>query len=495
MFFFAAIPALLFLSALGLVIYGALLGDRKLTSRYMALIQSEVDNGLREVESDLHHNSLSVSGPRVLVPLRRILQFEAPPVSVVYLVGMTLVQQERSSMAAQLLRRIAPARGGGFPAAHKFLADYNVANWKDTDAQAQLMLADLETAEQGGVELSIGQLRDYAALLVRFNRRQAAADMLRQHADVHPDLNVQIVQLEKHTREQGDDAKQDPGSALAMGLADFERKRAAGTATIQDVMRAVQLEMFDNQIDRALGLANYGFSIDPDFPDFRRQFSNVLLAKHQWLSERHSAELAEAEKQGTKPPTFDMRNLSLACKIDSANPLVSEELAKAMASGHKLTPAMTQALELSLSSGTATGNTHTMQAKRKLAENDSQNVLQELRLAMNKLPDSPMAMNNLAYAILSFEPENLTEAKELIERALNSPDVSFAGRASMLDTKAEICLFEGDELKAIELFEEAIELDGSKLDTRQKLAEAYQRVGMSELAKVQLERVAELSSQ
>ena len=83
----------------------------------------------------------------------------------------------------------------------------------------------------------------------------------------------------------------------------------------------------------------------------------------------------------------------------------------------------------------------------------------------------------------------------MIERALSIPGSSISDRASMLDTLGEIRLLQGEILVAIQLLEQAIELDGQKLETRRKLVEGYRKARMPELADAQLRRISELESQ
>lgn len=517
LFLLAFFPGLLFWLALGLVVYGSTITKNELASRYLELVQSDIETSMKEVEgkteagpaeeggagADSTHTektSLSDSNSdqaspsttqQVLVPLRRIMQLGNSNERVVYLVARAMARQSRLSMAARMLRDIAPVRGGGFAPAHAFLADYAMASWKGTAAQAEVLLADLQTAERGGMRLSVQQLSNYALLLTKGGRRQEAINMALDHANEHPEMNLLVLQLEKQSGEQGADSR----LALEGGRADFESKTKAGKATFDDVVLAVQLELQDGKIDRALELANYGFKLDKTSPDARRLFSNVLLAKHQAITEQRHEDELRAENLGTAPPPLDLHYLELACQIDSANPAAGPELAKVMFMGQNLKPEMKKALEQSLIDGSASGITHLILANKKLMEKDPHLALPELRLALRKMPYSPIVMNNLAYAILKYEPAKLAEAQELIERALAIPDVSLTDRAAMLDTLAEIRSAKGDDLGAIEMYEEAIKHDGSKLATRKKLAEIYEKVGMKELAKGQLAKIKQLSEQ
>ncbi len=82
-----------------------------------------------------------------------------------------------------------------------------------------------------------------------------------------------------------------------------------------------------------------------------------------------------------------------------------------------------------------------------------------------------------------------------MEQALGISGGSQAIYASMLDTQGQVRLARKDLLGAIDSFEKAIRLDRSKVGTRRQLADAYQQVGMTDLAAVQLRRIAELTEQ
>jgi len=526
MFGIALIPGFLFACTFGLVVSGALLSRQTLAVRYTTLVKEDVDASLGNIDpqlpsasdgpldsaesapavdatendptsqadpsrdkADVNQTESATTARRVLVPLRRIMQLGNSGERVVYLVAISMAKQGRLAMAAQMLRDIAPRKGGGFPYAHAFLADYALPGWKGTPAEVELYISDVLTAERGGVKLSLTHLYNCADLLKVLNRKQEAIDLCRRNVNEHPQLSVLLLQLDRVEGNPGSDARE----ALAGSRAEMERKRKAGEATLEDVKTAVQLEMLDEQIDNALELARYGFALDEKNPEARRIYSSVLLAKHRAVAEERRSALPGAKALGKAPPPIDLRYLELACQIDSANPIVGEELANQMAMGQSLTPELKQALEDSLLDGRATGVTHLILANRKLMDNQPQSALPELRLALLKMPDAPIVMNNLAYAILKYEPGNLPEAKRLIERALQIPGSSPSRQASMFDTLAEIVQAEGDELGAIQFYEEAIKQDGSKLETRRKLAALYAKSGMQELADGQLRKIQDLT--
>lgn len=461
---------------------------------------------------------------RVQVPLRRILQLGNYNPRVAYVVASQLARQGRTGMAARMMRDIAPlgAQGVGKPGfayAHAWLAEYAMMSWKGTDAQAETLLGDLEAAERGGATLTASQVRNFASLLNHFKRTQDAMGLLSDYAPRYRELNLMLAIMYDQEGRHGVLYK----DAVDAGREHFKALHTAGKMTTQDWFYWVQIEMLDKMIDQALRIAQAGYLSDSESPRLRRLYSDVLLAKHIALNADANAEkgspLASAVGAGsTKPndaagdaeengaagpqsPTSldtalpDLRYLEQACKVDSANPALAPELAKAIAMGYSLSPESEQVLMKRLADGSASGITHLILANSMLTGKSPESSLPHLRLALNQMPNNPVVMNNLAYAIMKYEPNKLSEAQQLMERALSIPGTSISERASMLDTLGEIRLSQGDTLVAIGLLEQAIELDGQKLETRRRLVEGYRKAGMPELAEAQLRRISELESQ
>ena len=507
----ALIPLLLLTITVGLVVWGATLSRQQLASRYLELVNESVEANLREVQrpqqaeqskqagadagqsadgsgADGSSDAQAQVSPAVFVSLRRIMQLGNSNERVRYLVGWELAKQGRMGMSAQLLREIAPEGGGGFPAAHAILANYSLAAFDGTEAQAESLLADFAAAEQGGIRLDQQQLRIFAKLLLGFGRKQQAVNVLADHADDYPELHADVVHIMQN---QGNEAR----TALAAFRENFKQKRKSASVTFADVQIAVGLEVLDGEVEKALELAEFGRQLTGSSAESLRLLSQVLIVKHRGVMEQYEAEVGRAKALGNPPPPLDLQYLELAGQLDSANPLVSEELAKVTAMGQDLSAELKTALEQSLVDGSASGVTHLILANRKLADDDPAEALPQLRMALRKMPNSPIVLNNLAYSIMKYEPENLAEARELIERALRLPGASPANLASMCDTLAEIRQASGDTLGAIEAYEQAIKHDGSKLNTRRKLAEAYAQAGMQDLAKGQLAKVEELQAE
>jgi tetratricopeptide (TPR) repeat protein len=107
----------------------------------------------------------------------------------------------------------------------------------------------------------------------------------------------------------------------------------------------------------------------------------------------------------------------------------------------------------------------------------------ELCLAQN--PNMILALNNLAVALSQSEPPQLDRSLELLDRAtkIAGPD------PELLDSKGEVLMRAGRTQEAVTSFEQSISLDNKRIPTRRRLAEAYRKLGLIELALAQEELV------
>jgi cellulose synthase operon protein C len=111
------------------------------------------------------------------------------------------------------------------------------------------------------------------------------------------------------------------------------------------------------------------------------------------------------------------------------------------------------------------------------------------RRALELTPDSPVALNNLAYFLVRNErvQEGLPMAQQAVQRA---PDV-----ATFLDTLARAQGAAGDKDNALKTQLKAVELAPRNNDFRLELARRYLASGETKKAKNELERLSDLAGQ
>src|SRR5690606_22598201 len=112
----AFLPLSLLLISCGLVVYGAMLSRQTLATRYLTLIQEDLDtsfndllnaDGVATAEAQRQSAALArIDERRVQVPMRRILQLGNFSPRVAYVVASQMAQQGRLGMAARMMRDI-----------------------------------------------------------------------------------------------------------------------------------------------------------------------------------------------------------------------------------------------------------------------------------------------------------------------------------------------------------------------------------------------------
>jgi tetratricopeptide (TPR) repeat protein len=303
-----------------------------------------------------------------------------------------------------------------------------------------------------------------------------AIAVLTEAAKREPELYVRLANLaHRHGR------KQPLERAAAEAKRIIQQRIATQKATSNDYFSLANVFLLETNPDAALQIASEGLAKDPENPQLKRM-----------LSETHRFKYVKAlENNTSNVSSQNLAMLDAALKADPTNPSVTQEVARLIALGSEATPELAAALEAQLESGQASVMTHILLAGRAIKNGEIAKAIPHYEIALRAAPNSPVILNNLALAIAMTKPEDMTRALELIGQALK-----FANRsAEYHDTQGQIRLLQGDKVGAITSFETAIELDPSRISTRQQLAGAYEAAGMLEMTKVQQAAIAKLQSQ
>ncbi|HAC93028.1 MAG TPA: hypothetical protein DCF63_20715 [Planctomycetaceae bacterium] len=137
-----------------------------------------------------------------------------------------------------------------------------------------------------------------------------------------------------------------------------------------------------------------------------------------------------------------------------------------------------QRLKEHLATGTATGVSHLLLAIGHLRLGQLDQALIHLEVANRLTPNNPFIANNLALCIARLHPAELPRAKQLVEVALSVSPTD----PEILDTYGEILSLGQDYVGAIRAFDNSLTVDPSRTSTRTKLALAYEKAGMTEMA-------------
>jgi tetratricopeptide (TPR) repeat protein len=486
------LPALLILIAFGSVLtYGRFMDVGLISERYLALfdeIQAATSSGdenrkagedspLSDSKSETSSSSLLLAeddlAPFAEDLLLRVLQLENSNTRATYLVAAQLARQGRLGQARQLMRSISDVGASGFPPAHAWLAADRVTRLGvQSEVEKQELLADLEIAIQwegtGPLLISI-----YADLLEQEQRVAEALELLANASKKEPRLLPKLAAMaQKQDRSQ---YQQYLDQALAASQARIEELQPSNTATPADYATLARVTLLKEDFDAAIDAVRAGLALNGNDRELRRLLSEIYRLKY---------------RQSLTPNSADIAMLDLALQADPTNPAISEDVAALVAMGNSASPELVGLLQQQLSSGRATALTHLLLANRSLRTGDLAVALPHLELAHAKAPNSPVILNNLAVVLARTDPGQLPRALELIQSAIRLSPPS----AELLDSLGELQMLAGETVKAVTSFESAIGLDGSRINTREKLVEAYDKLGLKDMAEVQRKAIQKMQT-
>lgn len=479
----------------GLVAYGNMLSRSTLAQRYGDWVAEELPEALRSTDEDASPKSAALSDATETQPtsqektpaadppvdeqiggdgnlvsrygellLKRLLQLQDSSSRITYLVAAQLAKQNRWAQARQMMRRIAPERGGGFAPAHHWLAaDQLQHRQMKTPEDREILINDLSMATRwAGCHPPLRNL--YSQLLESQGNVGQAMAVLEQGGEATLEANLAIARLAADHGQQGRFER-----AAQEIKQEVQRRVAAETVNSQDWIVLSNLLLFEKNPSEARAAALKGLEANPE--------NSQLL---RLVSESYRFEYVQSIQQADGKTKLNLGLLDAALKSDPSNPNVGMEIARLIAMGEDTTADFKTVLEQQLAAGQATALTHILLANRHLQAGELQAAAPHLELALRQAPNNPITLNNLALVLsrLGQQPER---AEQLAIEAVRREPTN----ADFRDTLGEIRDRNGDKLGAIESYESAISLNSKARSTRKKLADLYRELGMNEMADVQ----------
>lgn len=506
--FLQSLPLACFIFAvLGLVVYGLSGSEMERTQKYLDMAEelqkastdsdssladsgAEQDGSLTEASSETQEQVGDYAG----LLLRRVLQSQQFNPKASYYIARQMERQGRIGTARQMMRKIAPLEGeNGYPPAHAWLALKQYETAVRTRApikkdQEAAWLKDLSAGAESP-DFSTPLLLLYSEVLHRKGNTKEALETLKKKKDERPELLLMIAELARASEND-----RDFRDAVLEAKQHFSEIAQTKNAKPNDFANMARAYFLAKEFDVAIQAAQYGLKEAAALED-SEQRTVIVLSLRKLLANIYLGRYNEERSEDTTPNSLALQLLDAALKADPTNPAVIQELTRLISEGQKATASMTATLESSLLDGTATGLTHLLRANLLLVQGKAEEALPHLESAHRRTPDSPVIMNNLAIALLDQPEPDYNRALELTTKALRNAGLKPSMQASMLDTKGQILEKQGDVQGAIICYEDAIGIEPKKLSTRKRLAEAYRKENMTEMADRQLGRVAELEAE
>jgi tetratricopeptide (TPR) repeat protein len=384
-----------------------------------------------------------------------------------YFVALQFASAGQQETCRAIMSRIAGDGPSSFPQAHAWLALDRLNRIGIRDKQeTEEVLTHLEVIE--GTKYTSPQLRSVQAELYSSVGERSKA--LAIYDGLRTDSFAFAVKAAEFATQAGDERR----SRRALNSA-REFKQALKRSDLQQFSNQIllaRLASLEGDTEAAIQAANAAVSGKPSDPVARRLLSDAYIASYE----------------GQASEVADLGLLDLAMKADSSNPRVAKALFELQDSYQQIDDEVIQGLLANIQQGKASAISHHFLGNIAIQEGRMEEAITHLRIALQSAPRSVAVLNNLALAIASTfsdDKERIDESLVLIRRAL-----SYQPNSTMLqDTLADILVLAGETIEAIRIYEQLIASDASLESIRPKLAAAYRKVGLKELAaKYELER-------
>jgi tetratricopeptide (TPR) repeat protein len=407
---------------------------------------------------------------------QRLLQLKQDAPSVKMLLALKLAREGKLGQARELVAELAPIEGGGYAPAHNWLAVDLLARESPLNEEEQkTLVAHLEESDRWPGTTSNVRAA-YAQLLVSRGEGAKAIEVLERAVKQDPDLHVMLTAV---AADVGEKEKAEESGLIAEE--NLRERVEANSGTAEDYFNLAQLMLIREEPLKCLEYVEKGLALKPENPQlFRRLGSNALLA-----------EFRKSLKDATDGTQWKLDLLDAALKADPTNPELSTELSRVISFGVELPEEIEQQLKGYLASGKATALLHFVISQRDILGGKLPDALKHLEIANQLAPGSPVIMNNLAVVQMMVDNTQMERSLGLIDECfrIGGPAVEF------IDSRGQILLMGGKPMEAIAPLERAIEMAPDRIDTRTSLVDAYRKLGMEDMAKLQEEKLAALKKE
>ncbi|MEC8554532.1 MAG: hypothetical protein VXZ82_05930 [Planctomycetota bacterium] len=380
----------------------------QVVSEYMALAERNIEKSQLDIDAeqaDILLNGDAKLSPISSLALRRVLRME-PNNRAGYAVARYLAAVGNPAIAHQMMRRIAPTNRKGYGPGHAWLAEERVAQTTEfTKEEIEILSNDLSAACSSSVT-NKALVQAYANILVLQRKTEEAKELLSLYVDQYPRLNVTVAKIAAEEK----DARSFRQSAdLAKRLL-VENIRDSKTSSVSDFVDLAMIYGNEGELDKAIKVGNVGLQRALTVPEestadearVRRVLAMAYLQKY----------IDSAISQPDNQSEVQLEYLDLAVRADPTYPEAITEVARIVVQGREASTEMVSKLKSSLAQGVAAATTHMLLANHMLENNQMSQAIPHLEQALEIQPDHPIALNNLAYALLDT-PASLPRALEL----------------------------------------------------------------------------------
>jgi tetratricopeptide (TPR) repeat protein len=408
---------------------------------------------------------------------RRVLQLEKNNKRALYYIAYQMSRYGKSVAARPIMESLAPEKNAGFSMAHAWLAaDMLQRGLKGERVDKDVLKHHLKhgiSQEKPPPGLQVA----YSQLLQQDDQFSEAESVLKDAAKYEPKLLLNQIQAFN----QRGMLLQAKGAADT--LIDLVRKEFDGPKADEAMVLAAEAYLMTKRVDDAIRLLQGGIAKRPNSPLLRRGMSNACRVKFRETIEESGGQVK-----------IHLELLNVAIVADPTNLGIQEDLNGLYRYGIGQSEETLESLRSQIAMNGTSFAARLIIAESSFRKGDLNTAKNQYEIILAEIPAMTLVLNNLAMLYLQVQPTNPEESLKLIDRAVTiSPTVS-----EFHDSRGEILVALDRVPEAIESYKKALELNGERVETREKLIALYEKLGQNEEASKQretLERVKQVVKQ
>jgi tetratricopeptide (TPR) repeat protein len=408
--------------------------------------------------------------------LSRVVQLNDKDVDSIFRLVLTDYLLGQPEESEDLLEKVAPNGQSRYAPAHAWRAAQLIMKTRKRESVNPLQLMHHLDEARNWRDISPTYLIQYATLLVRYGQAGKALSVVKQAAERDSKFQLEVAKFAKLAGQKNDSVL-----AAEKALAVFSERLGTEVETEADRVKVSVAELFLGRPDQARKTLEDGIALagpgNPK-PILRRQLSEILRSQFN----------QSVKKNDDGSFSLEIDLLIEAAEVDPLNPGVGESVASL--TQFKLRPPaqIVDIMRSQVAEGQATATTYMILANAAHRNERWDQAIGYWEQAVEKDSNNLNATNNLAVAITRHQPERIDYAIELIEELSSQ----LPPQPELLDSYGEILMAAGEYAEAITKLEQSLALDKSRINTRERLANAYDEIGLNESADVQRQLIQAL---
>lgn len=491
--FLVLLPLVLLSGLAGIVLKGYMRSKQELTTWYAGQFQNVVDKEKDSKDPSkvavsnfgsigAQHANEKMGMDLAEITSRRLIALQPGNEKARFYVAQGMERRGLKPHARVMINNLAPEDRLGYAPAHAWVVQDLIqsAQEKQLPLPQKALKHHLQSASQD-IEAEPQLLILYAALLDGDQKVDEALSLLQRAANKDAKHWVDVAKFARRIGKL-DVSTLAAKNALAYHQRILDDAKDSTSFEELEVMR-VQLAVsyaLLNEHTKAIETLMLGLKSDQPCNVLRQALSNAHLYRYQ------------SELERVKDPSkIGLDDVEKAMFWNPSNPAVADLVSQLMAFQKDQKEQIGAMLRKQISRGEGVALTHVLLANEAIIDEKIDDAIPHLEIAYRHFPTALNVLNNLSLALATTSKPDLKRAEELIEQA-----VKLGGESTeLMDTRGQILAIAGKDLDAIRSFEKSIALMPSRIRTRERLIELYEKVGLKEMVPAQLAAIEDIKKQ